>query len=135
MLDVADRIAIHELLGLYGHLIDERCWSRLEEVFTDDVVYDATDFGMPVTTSLDDLRDHWAGDESIHPLAHHATNVVVTEDPDGTVRVLSTGIGVGPKGRVGSVTYRDVVVRTPSGWRLAERTPVLRRVETIPTPT
>jgi hypothetical protein len=126
-LDVADRLAIHELLGLYGHLIDERRWDELDAVFTADVVYDASDFGGPVTTSLVDLRAHWAGDEAQHPLAHHATNIVVTQDGDGTVRVLSKGIGVGRKGRVGSATYRDVVVHTPAGWRIARRTPTLRR--------
>ena len=58
----------------------------------------------------------------MHPLAHHATNIIVSEDPDGTVRVLSKGLGVGPNGRVGSVVYRDVVVRTSAGWRFAART-------------
>jgi hypothetical protein len=127
MIDIADRLAIHELLGLYGHLIDERRWSDMERVFTDDVVYDATDFGHGITRSLEALRAHWTGDESIHPLAHHATNIVVTEDPDGVVRVLSKGIGVGRRGRVGSAVYRDVVVRTGAGWRLAARRAELRR--------
>jgi 3-phenylpropionate/cinnamic acid dioxygenase small subunit len=128
-LDPADRLAIHELLGLYGHLIDERRWSELDQVFTEDASYDATSFGQPVTTSLAALLEAWTGDMSVHPLAHHATNIVVTEDPDGTVRVLSKGIGVGRKGRVGTVTYRDVAVRTDDGWRLAARTAVLRRSE------
>ncbi len=131
MLDVGDRLAIHELLALYGHLVDERRWDELDRVFTDDVVYDASDFAMPVTHTLAELVAEWASDAGMarHPLAHHATNVVVTEDADGTVRVLSKGIGVGPGGRVGSVTYRDVAVRTPGGWRLASRTVTLRRPE------
>jgi hypothetical protein len=128
-LDAADRIAVHELLGLYGHLIDERRWSELDQVFTPDAVYDATSFGQPVTTSLAALLEHWSSDLSLHPLAHHATNIVVSEDVDGTVRVLSKGLGIGRKGRVGSATYRDVAVRTPDGWRLASRTAVLRRSE------
>jgi hypothetical protein len=122
-----DRMALHELLGLYGHLIDERRWDELGLVFTADVHYDASDFGRPVTTSLDELATSWRTDVSQHPLAHHATNIVITEDDDGAVHVLSKGIGVGPKGRVGSVTYRDVVVRTADGWRLASRTATLRR--------
>jgi SnoaL-like domain len=128
-LDAADRIAIHELLGLYGHLIDERRWSELDQIFTPDAVYDATSFGQAVTNSLAALLEHWSSDMSLHPLAHHATNVVVTEDADGTVRVLSKGIGVGRKGRVGSATYRDIAIRTPDGWRLASRTAILRRSE------
>jgi hypothetical protein len=127
VIELADRLAIHELLGLYGHVIDERRWSDMEQVFTDDVVYDATDFGHGVTRTLDELRAHWSGDESMHPLAHHATNIVVTESQDGVVRVLSKGIGVGRKGRVGSAVYRDVVVRTGNGWRLAARRAELRR--------
>ena len=130
-LDLADRLAIHELLGLYGHLIDDRRWDELDRVFTADVVYDASDFGMPVTRSLGELVAEWTSEAGMarHPLAHHATNVVVEEAPDGTVRVRSKGLGVGTGGRVGSVTYDDVVVRTGDGWRLAWRTARLRRAE------
>ena len=127
MLDLADRLAIHELLALYGHLIDEREWSRLDEIMTADLYYDATDFGLGITNTLEDLRAIWTSDEARHPLAHHATNIVITEDADGTVRVLSKGVGVGYKGRVGSVTYRDVVVKTAEGWKFAARELDLRR--------
>ena len=127
MIVVGDRLAIHELLGLYGHVIDERRWDDLDLVFVDDVEYDASDFGQGIIYGLPALRALWAGDESIHPLAHHATNIVVSEDPDGTVRVHSKGLGVGPKGRVGSAVYHDVVVRTDLGWRLAYRRASLRR--------
>lgn len=126
-IELADRMAIHELLALYGHLIDQRRWGELEQVFTADAVYDATDFGHEMTHTLADLQAHWQSDDAMHPLAHHATNIVVTEDADGRVRVLSKGIGVGSKGRVGSVTYYDVVVRTDAGWRLSYRRAQLRR--------
>ncbi len=122
-----DRLAIHELLGLYGHLIDQRRWAELARVFTDDVVFDATSFGQEVTTSYRELMDHWTSDLAMHPLAHHVTNIVITQDADGTVRVMSKAIGVGRKGRVGSATYHDVVVKTPDGWRLARRVAVLRQ--------
>lgn len=126
-IDVADRLAIQELLGLYGHLIDQRRWAELAQVFTGDAVFDATSFGQAITYSLADLLEAWTSDLSVHPLAHHVTNIVVTEDPDGTVRVLSKAIGVGRRGKVGSATYHDVVVRTPAGWRLKHRIAVLRR--------
>jgi len=132
VLDLGDRLALHELLHLYGHLVDDRAWTALDLVFTADVVYDARDFGMPVTHSLDELVAEWTSEQGLrrHPLAHHATNIVMTEDDDGTVRVRSKGIGVGTGGRVGSVTYHDVAVRTTAGWRLATRTVTLRRPET-----
>jgi hypothetical protein len=128
-IDVADRIAIHEVLGLYGHLIDERRWSDLDQVLAEDVVFDATAFGQNVTRSLADLVEVWTADLSIHPLAHHVTNIVITEDSDGTVRVLSKAIGVGRTGRVSSGTYDDVVVRTAAGWRVKHRIALLRRPE------
>jgi hypothetical protein len=69
----------------------------------------------------------WSAPEAAHPLAHHATNILVSEDPDGTVRVVSKGLGVGVNGRVGSVVYRDVVEKTAAGWRFLSRTAQLRR--------
>ena len=132
MIDLADRFAITELLGLYGHIIDERLWSRMPEVFAADVVYDATDFGQPITTTLTELTELWQRPDTPHPIAHHATNIVITGVHDDESQVLSKGLGIGPHGRVGSVVYRDVVRRTPDGWRLASRTATLRRQPSAP---
>jgi limonene-1,2-epoxide hydrolase len=123
----ADLFAIHELLALYGHIIDEREWQRVEELFTPDCVYDMSEFGLPRVSGAAAIRALWSRADAAHPLAHHATNIVIREDADGTVRVLSKGLGVGPNGRVGSVVYRDVVVRTAQGWRFTARTGQLRR--------
>ena len=73
------------------------------------------------------IGELWSRPDAAHPLAHHATDIVVSEDPDGTVRVLSKGLGIGTSGRVGSVVYRDVVERTARGWRFAARKGQLRR--------
>jgi SnoaL-like domain len=127
VLDARDTLAIHELLALYGHIIDERQWARAEELFTPRTVYDMREFGLGVVQGTAAIRGLWSRPNAAHPLAHHATNILVSVDPDGTVRVLSKGLGVGPNGRVGSVVYRDVVERTPQGWRFASRTAQLRR--------
>ncbi len=89
-------------------------------------MYDATDFGVSEYRSLDDLVDRWSADLDQHPLAHHASNLVVWADGD-VVRGRSKGIGVGDGGRVGSVVYDDVFVRSADGWRIASRTARLRR--------
>ena len=127
MLDPQDTLAIHELLALYGHIIDERAWERIGELFTERSVYDMREFGLGVVRGAAAISALWSGPHAAHPLAHHATNILVTEEPDGTVRVLSKGLGVGANGRVGSVVYRDVVERTPQGWRFASRAGYLRR--------
>lgn len=132
VLDPSDRIEIHELIADYGHLIDERQFSRLHENMTADVVYDMVDFDMGVAHGITEVVAMWTGPLAAHPLAHHATNVVVREDADGTVRVRSKGMGVGVQGRVGSVVYHDIVVKTAAGWRIAERVGILRRADRIP---
>jgi len=133
VLTAEDRLAIHELMGLYGHVIDERQFSRTGELFTADVRYDVSDFKAGVVVGVDAVVELWRSSER-HPLAHHATNVVVTRDTDGTTRVVSKGIGVLADGKAASVTYRDVVVKTPHGWRIRERVATMRRVGRIPEP-
>jgi hypothetical protein len=127
MLEPREVLAIHELLALYGHIIDEREWQRVDELFTHDSLYDMREFGLGQVRGAAAIRALWSQPNASHPLAHHATNILVSEDPDGTVRVLSKGLGVGPNGRVGSVAYRDVVARTAAGWRFLSRTAQLRR--------
>jgi hypothetical protein len=127
MSEAGDIVAIQQLLALYGHVIDEREWQRVGELFTATAVYDMSDFGLGVVHGAAAIRELWSRPDAMHPLAHHATNIVVSEEADGTVRVLSKGLGVGPNGRVGSVVYRDVVVRTSEGWRFAARKAQVRR--------
>jgi hypothetical protein len=126
-LPAEDTLAIHELLALYGHIIDAREWQRVDELFTATARYDMREFGLGLVEGAAAIRELWSRPDAMHPLAHHATNIVVSTDADGTVRVLSKGLGVGPSGRVGSVVYHDVVERTPAGWRFAARSAVLRR--------
>lgn len=126
-MDVSDVLALHALLARYGHLIDEREFDRLDEVFTDDVTYDASEFGVPVIHGLPELIAFMTA-ETRHPLAHHCTNVMI--DPSGLpgpIGLLSKGIGVMHDGRVGSVTYVDLATFGPRGWRLQSRRAVLRR--------
>jgi SnoaL-like domain len=127
MPETPDILAIHQLLALYGHIIDEREWLRVGELFTATSVYDMSDFGLGVVHGAAAIRELWSRPDAMHPLAHHATDIVVSEDADGTVRVLSRGLGIGANGRIGSVVYRDVVVRTGEGWRFARRQARVRR--------
>ncbi|MBK7249731.1 MAG: nuclear transport factor 2 family protein [Gammaproteobacteria bacterium] len=126
-LDTGDVLAIHELLALYGHCIDACEWQRGAELFMTDALYDMSDFALPVVRGPDAIRALWQQHGQGHPLAHHATNVVVREKTRGIAHVTSKGLGVGRKGRVGSVTYQDIVCVTPAGWRFAERIGTLRR--------
>lgn len=130
-LDVADILAINNLINLYGHVVDERQWSRMEELFTGDIVFDMTSFGPDILYGLEALRTCFR-ELDRHPLAHHATNILIEPSPDG-VRVLSKGISL-RNGEMGSTVYRDLLRKTDDGWRIAHRTAVKRRYETIAEP-
>jgi hypothetical protein len=132
ILSVSDRLAIHELISLYGHLVDQRQFSRLGSIFTDDAVFDLGNYDGSCYRGLPAIQAMMLA-SSEHPLAHHATNIVVLSHPDG-IEVVSKGIGVGGGGRVGSVTYTDRLVLTPGGWRIRERRCELRRTDGIPEP-
>jgi hypothetical protein len=127
-----ERLAIHELISLYGHLIDQRQFSRLGEIFTEGAIFDLRGYGGKRYRGLPDIQAMMI-DSSEHPLAHHSTNVVVLTQKK-EVEVISKGIGVGAGGRVGSVTYRDRLSRTACGWRIRERRCELRSADNIPAP-
>jgi len=128
-IDTGDRLAIHELAARYGRVIDDRDWDRLGEVFTDGAVFRMEGFG-PAVTELRGLAEigPWLTASQDHPVAHHVTNVEVF-DEGPTVGLYFKLIGPGRSGRVGSADYRDEVVHTVAGWRIARHVIRLRRPE------
>ena len=133
MISAEDRLAIHELVALYGHIIDELEFHRTPELFTDDAVYDVSATGGQRHVGADAIAELWS-DTSRHPLAHHATNVVVTPRTEDVVDYVYKGMGVGFRNRVGSLVYRGHCIRAPAGWRFQKMVVTLRepppRVET-----
>ena len=128
MISMEDRLAISDLISLYGIVIDERQWALVSALFTDDAVYDITDFSAGVLHGAQEIGAFWEK-TVLHPRAHHATNVLIRGDRRGNAVALSKGIGVGLGGKVGSVTYYDEFRRTDSGWRISKRTAILRKAD------
>jgi hypothetical protein len=122
-LSTADRLEIHELIGLHGHLADDRRFAELGLLMTEDGAYDITDFGLGVVRGLPALIRLFEEAPGDQPRGHHVTNVLVTADPASADRatVRSKGLAVMPDGRADTVTYQDVVVRTDAGWRIELR--------------
>jgi len=122
-----DRAEITELLARHGHLFDDGEFDRLDLLFTASVRYDVTAFGGGVLQGIEAIRAATLALGDRNPVGHHVTNVVLTEQPDGSVRARSKGIGVYADGTAGSVTYEDEIVRTGDGWRIDARTVAPRR--------
>ncbi|HEY3561879.1 MAG TPA: nuclear transport factor 2 family protein [Kribbella sp.] len=128
MLTADDKWAIAETLALHGHLFDEGELDRLDELFTDDVVYDVSELGGDVLVGIDAIRDAALQLGAGNPLAHLVTNVVITDATgDDTATVRSKGVVVLADRGCGTATYVDTVRRGPDGWRLSHRRILPRR--------
>ena len=114
-MDLEDRLALHELPGRYGDLIDDRDWEGLRAIFLEDATFEIPD---QVLDGLEGIRAFMR--QANHPRTHAMTNVYVDETPEGAI-VRFRIIGMRRDGRVMSGRYRDVVVKGDDGWRVASR--------------
>lgn len=118
-LGTRDIIAITQVIALYGHAADGA--ADLEQVFTEDGVFDGRATGGTVHRGLEAIRAFFGSPTHPHPPSHQSTNPYVFVE-DGAVRVHSKWMVIdrdGGGGRTGD--YHDVVVQTRAGWRIQER--------------
>ncbi len=123
-MDITDYLEIQNLLGQYGHLIDDHDWDAFGALFTPDATLDYTAVRAPrVLHGVGEILDHFRS--ANHPSAHHVTNVVIEEtagSEPAEVEVHSKFIV--PFTRPGHLPtrwyggdYRDTLVKTADGWR------------------
>jgi hypothetical protein len=115
--DTADRLALHELMGRYGDIVDARAWDRLGEIFTPDVTYDVTSIGAGVIEGLEALVA-FMDRHAVHPEAHLMANVHVDELTARTGVLRARILALQPDGTVRTGAYRNDVVKTGDGWRI-----------------
>ncbi len=127
MSDDRDRLLIHELLNLHGHVMDDGAFERLPELFTADVRYDVSALGGGCLEGRHAIEAAGRALGDKNPLGHHVTNIVVTSIADDVATARSKGLAVMADGTTGSVTYDDLLRRTPDGWRIAVRRVLPRR--------
>ena len=126
--ELADRLAIQDLIARYPLVVDGRDWDGLDELFAPDARIDFTAFGGPVgglgeikaflADALGGFRrtQHMMGLPAISLDGDRATartscnNPMVLDNPDGSTQVWLIGLW-----------YDDEFVRTAAGWRFASR--------------
>jgi hypothetical protein len=119
---VEDIVEIQQLIANYGHAADSPDGERLGEVFAADAVFLSNASGMRFE-GLAAIREWFALGKPPHPPSHQTTNVFVYDLDGDEARVQSKFIGIDPEsGLPWTGDYDDRVVRTPAGWRIAERT-------------
>lgn len=122
-----DRIDINDLINLHGHLTDAGQLDQAGELFTPDVTYDLSDFGLGTVHGTAAVRAAALARGDANPVGHHVTNIVITQIDERSARVRSKGIGIMAGGTAGSVGYDDIVTRQPGGWKISHRTVTARR--------
>jgi len=127
--EVADRLAIDDLLDAYASALDTKDWDALRTLFVPGAIVDYTEEGG-VRGSIEDAIGWFQ--KAMAPFTasqHFVTNRRVRIDGD-SARVdayIFSPLGV-PNDNGGLTlvfaggTYEDEVRRTPDGWRFAART-------------
>lgn len=128
MQEMSDRLEIQDLFARYSFAIDERDWDALDSVFMPDAAIDYTETGgakgslaeikawLPVALERFPSFQHMVATTKLTldgDTAHSRTilfNPMVHRGEDGADQVFFIGLW-----------YRDTLVRTAGGWRIAER--------------
>jgi hypothetical protein len=123
--EMSDRLEIADLLARYSAAIDGRAWDDLDALFTPDAVIDYTEMGG-IRGNLAEQKDFLASVMPGFAGFQHLT-ATSTFDIDGDVARVRTicfnPMVVTDEQQVlfCGLWYRDVLVRTPDGWRIRER--------------
>ena len=123
--EISDRMEISDLLASYSAAIDGSRWDDLDRIFTPDAVIDYTEMGG-IRGSLAEQKEFLAAAMPGFAGFQHLT-ATSTFDIDGDVARVRTicfnPMVVTDEQQVlfCGLWYRDVLVRTPDGWRIRER--------------
>ena len=126
--EISDRIRINDLLIRYTVAIDTKDWELLDTVFTPDAKVDYTTSGG-IKGSYPEVRAWLAEVLALFEMTQHLiSNSVVRIDGDTAAARTMVFNPMGRDDGKGGLElfyvgawYEDKLVRTPEGWRIAER--------------
>ena len=125
--EISDRLEIQDLLVAYSHAIDFSDWDALDNVFTPDAFIDYTVFGGP-SGPYPEIKKYLADTMPMFSSYFHmvATSKVELAGDTATGKTICYNpmvLGTGESEHVFfcGLWYCDKYVRTPKGWRIAER--------------
>jgi hypothetical protein len=122
--EISDRLEIQDLLARYSAAVDGRHWDRLDALFTDDAMIDYTETGG-IRGTLAEQKAYLAEVLPSFEGTQHltATSTIDLDGDTARVRTLCFNPMIVDDEHVFFVGlwYRDVLARTPEGWRFRER--------------
>ena len=126
--EISDRLEIQDLFARYCFAIDERDWDALDRVFTPDAQIDYSETGgaagtfaqikawLPVALDRFPMFQHMVATTKLDLDGDTARARTILFNP----MVHRSAVGEEQVFFIG-LWYRDRLVRTPDGWRIAER--------------
>ncbi len=123
--EISDRLEIQDLLARYSAAIDGRCFDDLDALFTADAVLDYTEMGgirADLAGQKAFLKANLPAFVGFQHLA--ATSTIDLEGDTARVRTICFNpmVLVDEKHVLFcGMWYRDVMVRTATGWRISDR--------------
>jgi 3-phenylpropionate/cinnamic acid dioxygenase small subunit len=127
--EISDRLEIQEVLVRYSHALDTQNWDALAKVFTEDAMIDYSEMGGSKGNVEETMSFLKMAMPNFASYQHMISNFFVEIDGDTAhSRIICYNPMVIDKGNGDThvffcgLWYRDVLVRTPDGWRIKERT-------------
>lgn len=132
-LTAGDYTAIQQLYARYNTTIDRGDADGWADTFTADGVFAGNFKGRE---ALKGFVNNWRSSPAMNGAArrHFSADLVITPSDGGataTVSTLLVDLATKPASIASYVTYSDVLVKTPQGWRFQSRTV---KAETAPAP-
>jgi hypothetical protein len=125
---VADRLAIQDLIGRYAVIIDSREFDRLDDLFTADALIDFATFNGPVG-DLAEIKTFLAASLPFFQRSQHMMGLPLIEVEGDTAHartpcnnpMISTNRDGSSAVWLIGLWYDDDLVRTSEGWRFSAR--------------
>ncbi|AIO30348.1 snoaL-like domain protein [Burkholderia cenocepacia] len=126
--EMLDRLAIQDLLTRYCHAVDRRDWHEFERIFAGDAMLDYAAFGGPVGRRADIAAYLKQMTSATRGTQHTISTSLVVVDGDaatartaGQVMMVSADATGAERVCFVGLWYRDLLVRSESGWRIQSR--------------
>jgi hypothetical protein len=118
-LSADDVVAIQAVIMKYGFFIDDREFDRMGEVFTEDAVVDYRPGGEGPFVGLAEIER--AMKTLQHPVQHMMVSHIIDSVSGDEVVTRTKALIPLQVGGIADIAYRDVLVRTPAGWRIKDK--------------
>jgi SnoaL-like domain len=123
-LDIADQLAITDLVHRYCHTADHGPWQAMRDFFTTDGVFEVPARGFDFR-GMDALMAFFESRSSGPSVGRHVTSNLVIEGGGNEARAMSYLQILSAEGSPRAILmfgrYQDKLRRTPEGWRFSHR--------------